>query len=204
MTALPQPRTMSPEEFLAWEATQESRHEFVDGEIFAMTGGTLFHNIIAFNLATILRQQLEPRGCLTFIENAKLRAGTNIFYPDVVVTCDPHQLDRDLIEHPILVAEVLSHSTATYDRETKWVRCRQHLPSLQAFLLVSQASGRPVPPHCDRLALQRTHRRRRLVRAVRPALPPRPRRHLQRPARPPQRPHLNSVGLSRDPTLYAA
>lgn len=136
MTARLQPR-MNLEAFLAWETTQEHRHEFVDGEVFAMTGGTLFHSHIALNLAVALRTQLRARGCLTFLENAKLRADDNIYYPDIVVTCDPHQFDRDVVEQPTLVAEVLSPSTATYDRGMKWTHYR-NLASLQAYLLVSQ------------------------------------------------------------------
>lgn len=138
MPGLPQPSPMTTEEFLAWEAQQELRHEFVDGEVFAMTGGTLLHNYIAGNLYTHLRRQLLPKGCFTFQENAKLRAGAQIFYPDVIVSCDPNQFDRELIEQPTLVAEVLSPTTASYDRGMKWAHYRQHLPSLQAYLLVSQ------------------------------------------------------------------
>jgi Uma2 family endonuclease len=128
---------MNFEEFLAWEDTQDTRHEFVDGDVFAMTGDTLFHNHITLNLAVTLRQQLKPRGCITFAENAKLRVGDDLFYPDIVVTCDPHQFDRALVEQPILVAEVLSPGTAAYDRNVKWTHY-QRLPSLQTFLLASQ------------------------------------------------------------------
>jgi Uma2 family endonuclease len=141
MTAVPQPRTMTLDEFLAWEAKQETRHEFVDGEIFAMTGGTLFHAIISGNLYKLLTSQLDTCGCLTVYETQVL-AGDKVFYPDIVTTCDPNAADRPLIEQPTLIVEVLSPSTESYDRGIKCTLYQQLLPTLRSYLLVSQDSLR--------------------------------------------------------------
>ncbi len=141
MTAVQQPRTMTLDEFLAWEAKQETRHEFVDGEIFAMTGGTLFHAHIITNLKRLLLGQLDACGCLTYSET-QVRADHNLFYPDIVVTCDPNALDRPLIEQPTLIVEVLSPSTESYDRGIKCTLYQQLLPTLRSYLLVSQDSLR--------------------------------------------------------------
>lgn len=128
---------MSLEAFLAWEQTQAQRYELVDGEAFAMAGGSTFHAHIGVNLAATLRQQLRPRGCFTFHEGMKVRVGGDVLYPDVVVSCDPQQLERPLVERPALIVEVLSPSTESFDRGRKWALYQQ-LASLQAYLLVSQ------------------------------------------------------------------
>lgn len=82
------PSHLTLAEFLAWEDTREERHEFVDGEIFAMAGASRPHNTIALNLAFILRPQLRPRGCQTFVEGVKLIAGEDSFYPGVIRLAD--------------------------------------------------------------------------------------------------------------------
>jgi Uma2 family endonuclease len=136
--ALPLPSHVTLAEFLAWEADQEQRHEFVDGEIFAMTGASRLHNTIALNLAFILRPQLRPRGCQTFVEGVKLIAGENSFYPDLIVTCARHDVDPLLVRQPTLLAEVLSPANEAYDRGKKWHEYQRHLPSLQTYLLIAQ------------------------------------------------------------------
>jgi Uma2 family endonuclease len=136
VSALPQSR-MSLEAFLAWEQAQEQRHELIDGEAFAMAGGSTFHAHIGVNIAATLREQLRPRGCFVFHEGMKVRVGSDVLYPDVVVSCDPQQLDRNLVERPALIVEVLSPSTESFDRGRKWA-LYQRLAGLQAYLLVSQ------------------------------------------------------------------
>lgn len=140
--ALAQKSSMTLDEFLAWEESQELRHEFVDGEIFAMVGALLAHQTIALNLAVLLRAQLRPHGCRTFIEGTKLIAGPHCFYPDVMVTCSPKDTDPRLVRHPGLLAEVLSAANEAYDRGKKWHEYQAHLPSLQAYLLVAQHEPR--------------------------------------------------------------
>ncbi|MEB3213730.1 MAG: Uma2 family endonuclease [Leptolyngbyaceae bacterium] len=139
MIASPQshPR-MTGEDYLAWEATQELRHEFIDGEILAMTGGTIPHNDIALNLYRALYPHIRQRGCRINVSDVKVqaRANSQYFYPDLVVTCDSDDLNaRDFIQHPKVIVEVLSPSTANYDRTTKLKHYRQ-IPTLQNYVLV--------------------------------------------------------------------
>jgi Uma2 family endonuclease len=136
--ALTQTSHLTLAEFLAWEATQELRHEFVDGEIFAMVGATRAHNLIATNLLVTLRAQLRGRGCQTFVEGVKLVAEEQCFYPDVIVTCARNDTDPQLVRYPVLLAEVLSSSNEAYDRGKKWHEYQRLLPSLQTYLLVAQ------------------------------------------------------------------
>lgn len=111
--------------YLAWEAEQPERHEFVDGEVYAMTGARDAHNRVALNIAFSLKQALRGTPCRTFMSDMKLHiASADAYvYPDVFVTC--HEADRapaaDLMKHhPSLVVEVLSDSTGAYDRGRKF------------------------------------------------------------------------------------
>ncbi|MGB5961447.1 MAG: Uma2 family endonuclease [Coleofasciculaceae cyanobacterium] len=131
-------KKMTAEEYLEWEATQEHRHEYIDGEILAMTGGSLAHNDIALNFYTALRPHLRQRGCRVNVADAKVQASKNsrYFYPDLVVSCDADDLkSREFIQHPKVIVEVLSPSTATYDR-TKKLKYYRQIPSLQEYILV--------------------------------------------------------------------
>ncbi|MEB3340571.1 Uma2 family endonuclease [Okeania sp.] len=114
---------MSPEEYLEWEATQELRYEYIDGEIVAMTGGTIPHTKIYLNFYRALYTHLSQRGCEAYVADVKVQANENssYFYPDLVVTCDPDDLKaRDFIQHPKVIVEVFSPSTVSYDRGDKF------------------------------------------------------------------------------------
>ena len=129
---------MTAEEYLEWEAKQELRHEFIDGEILAMTGGSIPHNDIALNLYTALRPHLRQRGCRVNVSDVKVQASKNsrYFYPDLVITCTPEDLtSREVIQHPKVIIEVLSPSTSNYDRTKKFKYYRQ-IPSLKEYVLV--------------------------------------------------------------------
>jgi Uma2 family endonuclease len=134
--------TMSPEAYFAWEAQQREKHEYIDGQIYAMSGGSVNHSRIAVRLTTLCANHLESSSCET--GNSDLRvniAGTsNYTYPDASVTCD----DRDktttqYITYPCLIVEVLSSSTESYDRGGKF-RMYRHNPVLTDYLLVSSTS----------------------------------------------------------------
>jgi Uma2 family endonuclease len=128
---------MTLAEFLAWEETQAERHEFVRGEVFAMVGARRVHGIVSGNVFATLRQQLRGTPCQAFTESMKLRVADDVlFYPDVFVTCDPGDLQTDVVFHaPTLVVEVLSERTQSYDRGQKFTWYRR-LPSLQEYLLI--------------------------------------------------------------------
>ena len=140
MIANPQFQYMSPQEFLEWEKNQELRYEYIDGEVFAMTGGTKPHNRIAGNLYTAIDNFLaeNDRDCEVFIADVKvqLSQSNSYHYPDVVVTCDERdKKSQNLIEHPCLIVEVLSPSTEAFDRGKKFTNYRQ-LNTLKEYVLI--------------------------------------------------------------------
>ena len=131
-------RRMTADEFLAWDAGQTVKHEFVRGEVFAMAGGEDRHYSVALNLAVALHQHLRGTPCRTFGSDVKLRVEAEdcFFYPDLMVTCSAADAAERLVKRePVLVVEVLSPSTAAFDRGEKFAAYRQ-LPSLAEFLLV--------------------------------------------------------------------
>ena len=131
-------RRMTADEFLAWDAGQTVKQEFIRGEIFAKAGGEDRNNTVALNLALALRAHLRGTPCHVFMADVKLRveAADCFFYPDIMVTCSPADAaDRLVKREPVLVVEVLSPSTAAFDRGEKFAAYRR-LPSLAEFLLV--------------------------------------------------------------------
>jgi Uma2 family endonuclease len=139
---LPKPKEYwTVEEYLEFEKTSPVRYEYVDGQIYAMAGESKNHNRIAADLFTIVNQRLAGGNCEAFIENVKLRVRPTLYYyPDVVVTCGPVDVDDEddyVIADPVLVVEVLSKSTARIDRTEK-LREYQYLPNLREYVIVSQ------------------------------------------------------------------
>ena len=142
MGALQQELKFSLDDFMRWEAEQIERHEFINGGVFAMTGTRDSHNTIAGNLFAALRSALRGSPCRAFIADMKLRidAADAAFYPDVMVTCDARDKtpEADLAKrHPTLIVEVLSESTAAYDRGLKFEVYR-NIDTLKEYLLVEQ------------------------------------------------------------------
>lgn len=135
--ALRKERRMTLDEFLAWEERQDGRHEFLQGEIVAMVGGTVAHNQISGNIYAALRAALRGSPCRVFQETMRILADESVFYPDVFVTCTALD-DRDrLATEPTVIVEVLSDSTSSYDHTTKSAAYRT-LPSLIQYVLVHQ------------------------------------------------------------------
>ncbi|PZO43078.1 MAG: hypothetical protein DCF15_22680 [Phormidesmis priestleyi] len=138
MIAIPSPQKMMVEAYLDWEPRQELRYEFVDGEVLAMTGGTIAHNDIAVNLLTTLRPHLKKQGCRINIADAKVNVTSSRYrYPDLVITCDERDKTAlNAIRYPKLIVEVLSVGTETLDRGDKLKEyCK--LPSLEEYVLIS-------------------------------------------------------------------
>lgn len=138
MIANVQRQPMSPAEYLAWEAEQPFKHEYIDGEAYAMAGGTLPHNDIAVNLTSALRTTLRGTGCKVRMADAKVRISANgpYFYPDIVVSCDDRDRQAtDAIHSPKLIIEVLSPSTAGFDRGDKFKFYRR-ISTLQEYVLI--------------------------------------------------------------------
>lgn len=132
--------TFTFDDYLEWENRQPTRHEFVRGEVFAMTGATDLHNEVRGNLYTLLRQHLRGTPCRVFMADVKVRVETADcgFYPDLLVTCtESDRADRYVKRSPLLVVEVLAASTAAFDVGDKFAAYRQ-LDSLREYVLVDQ------------------------------------------------------------------
>lgn len=119
IVAKDKPTNLTPEEYFAWEEQQLEKHKLIDGQVYAMTGGSVNHSRIAIRFTTMFDTHLDASSCIT--GNSDLRVnivGTNNYiHPDVSVTCD----DRDksttqYITYPCLIVEVLSKTTEAYDR----------------------------------------------------------------------------------------
>jgi Uma2 family endonuclease len=135
--ALPQ-LPMSSNEFLAWEHLQDHRHEFVGGDIFAMAGAEARHVLVCGNVYMALRQHLKGTPCRTFMSDMKLQSqdARDFFYPDVMVSCTESTAPgTQFMREPRLLVEVLSPSTAAYDRGEKFARYRRFDSLLEVALI---------------------------------------------------------------------
>ncbi|MEX0700951.1 MAG: Uma2 family endonuclease [Planctomycetales bacterium] len=133
---------LTPREYAAIEERSEQRHEFFQGEMFAMAGASLPHNIIVSNISRRLNEQLEEGPCIAVGSDMRVKVdATGLYtYPDVVVLCEEPKFDEEVpntLLNPVVLVEVLSESTAAYDRGKKSIHYRQ-VPSLQEYLLVEQ------------------------------------------------------------------
>ena len=132
----PTPGHLSVEEYLRFEATATTKHEYVAGEVYAMTGVTRRHARIASNLAYRLMNAARGGPCDVMVAEVKVRAGRErIYYPDVLVACTPGRDTDVIVRDPCLVVEVTSPSTARVDRGEKR-DAYLAIPSLRAYLIV--------------------------------------------------------------------
>jgi Uma2 family endonuclease len=137
---------MSAAEFLAWEREQTDKHEFCDGEVFAMAGGSPRHNLLSSAIAAELRAAVRGKGCHVLSSDQRIAAapGARYVYADAVVVCGSIETEpdaADVLVNPSVVVEVLSRSTEAHDRGMKW-EAYQRLPSLGDYLLVAQSQTR--------------------------------------------------------------
>ncbi len=135
---------LSEDEYLALEAEAEERHELVNGEMIAMSGGSHAHSTIASNLAFELGRLLRAKGrpCIVMSSDQRVTVDeTGLYtYPDLTVVCgQPRstQKSRTSVTNPIVLVEILSKEAEAYDRGAKFAHYRR-IPSLQAYVLVSQ------------------------------------------------------------------
>jgi Uma2 family endonuclease len=137
---------ITPEEYLAIERAAEYKNEYVNGEIFAMTGASRKHNLIVGNLVRELGQQLKGKPCEVYPGEMRVKApaARSYVYPDVVVVCEDPQFEDaylDTLLNPTLVVEVLSKSTESYNRLAKAAYYRT-IESLVEYLLIAQEEYR--------------------------------------------------------------
>jgi Uma2 family endonuclease len=132
---------ISPEDYLAGEEVSPIKHEYRRGHVYAMVGARKPHGIVVTNLVTILGNHIQDSPCIVLASDTKVRleAADCYYYPDVVVTCEERDLGTtdEFVRFPKLVIEVLSKSTATFDRGDKFADY-QTSPVLEEYVLVSQ------------------------------------------------------------------
>ncbi len=123
--------------FIDWENAQSDRHEYFQGNVYAMTGARRAHGEVVGNLFAALKQHLRGRPCRAYVEGMKLQVADDaVFYPDIFVTCDAADLRTDMVfRAPTLVVEVLSPSTAAFDQGLKFSSYRR-LSSLKEYVLI--------------------------------------------------------------------
>ena len=152
---------LTPEEYLTWERKQPFKNEYHNGQIIAMSGASRSHNRITLDIATQINNQLMESECEVFASEMRVRTSPEVsyFYPDVIVVCGEPRFEDDTFDtllNPIIVIEVLSPSTAAFDRGEKFEHYKQ-LASLQEYILISQDSVRVE--HYQRESTQWTHNR---------------------------------------------
>jgi Uma2 family endonuclease len=130
-------RPLTLAEYLAWEETTSTKHEFVAGEVYAMTGVTVRHNVITLNLVRHLHGPARARQCSVLATDVKLRADDRIYYPDLMVVCGKAADVELIVNAPSLVAEVTSPSTRSIDRREK-LDAYLKIPALRQYLVVDQ------------------------------------------------------------------
>lgn len=140
----PRPK-LTPAEYLAWEREQPEKHEYFNGEVFAMAGGSPRHNALSGRMIQTLNAALAGRCiALTSDQRIAIESGERYVYPDVSVVCGSVELQentRDVIVNPQIVVEVISSSTEQHDRGLKWTGY-QTIRSLTDYLLVWQSEAR--------------------------------------------------------------
>jgi Uma2 family endonuclease len=129
----------TPEDYFAWEEDQLEKHELIDGQVYAMSGGTKNHSTMQLNIGSLIKSHLRGSQCSVFNSDLKVNIlnTPNYTYPDLSVTCDDRDRESPIyITYPCLIVEVLSKSTEAYDRGKKFEKYRRN-PNLIDYVLVS-------------------------------------------------------------------
>ncbi|MGH8550326.1 MAG: Uma2 family endonuclease [Methylococcales bacterium] len=139
MTSHARISTIGIEAYLTEEEVREIRHEYVSGQLFAMVGASLAHNVISLNIAALLNARLRGGACRAFMADMKVRVKNPdaFYYPDVVVSCEPRYDQALYLEAPKLIVEVLSPATENIDRREKRL-AYQRLESLEEYVIAAQ------------------------------------------------------------------
>ena len=146
MSTLTAQTYLTPEAYLTWERKQPFKNEYHNGQIIAMSGASRWHNCITVDIAVQLSSQLMGKECEVYISQMRVRTSPKVsyFYPDVIVVRGEPRFEDDTFDtllNPIVVIEVLSTSTAAFDRGEKFESYKQ-LASLQEYILISQDNVR--------------------------------------------------------------
>lgn len=128
---------ISEAEYLAGEKIADIKHEYIDGDVFAMAGASASHNRLSLNIATAFNVHLAGKPCQPYISDMKVNVGTKYFYPDVLVDCSGLNDDSHVTQNPTLIVEVLSKSTRRMDETTKRIAYTQ-INTLLEYVLIEQ------------------------------------------------------------------
>lgn len=129
---------ISAEEYLEGEKISPAKHEFVEGEVYAMAGASDNHNRIVGELVTILSNHLRDSPCEPFFGDIRVQVTKNVYYyPDVLVSCEENAPDPYFRNQPILIVEITSPSTENIDRREKLL-FYQHMPSVLEYIVIDQ------------------------------------------------------------------
>ncbi len=141
MASLPAQTLFTAEEYITQERKAQHKSEYLNGQIFAMSGASRAHSLITSNISNRLYNQLMESDCEVHSSDMRVQASpAAYFYPDVLVVCDEPRFADDVFDtllNPIVIVEVLSPATAAYDRGEKFKHYQQRT-SLQDYILVSQ------------------------------------------------------------------
>ncbi|MBW4466213.1 MAG: Uma2 family endonuclease [Pegethrix bostrychoides GSE-TBD4-15B] len=139
MIVSPSHSHLTPDEYLQLESNSPIKHEYIDGQVYAMAGASDAHVTVTGNLFALLRSHVRGSGCRVYIADMKARIESlnRFYYPDILVTCDPRdQATSTYKQHPTLIVEVLSDSTEAFDRGDKFFDYMK-LDSLQEYVLIN-------------------------------------------------------------------
>ncbi|MDI1232374.1 MAG: Uma2 family endonuclease [Methylobacter sp.] len=128
---------ISAEEYLRGELVAEFKHEFIDGEVYAMAGASENHNLLSGNIFAELKNQLKDTPCRTFIADMKVKVNNDFFYPDVMVVCEKNSDSEYYQQSPVIIVEVLSPSTRKFDKTAKRLKY-QNIATLEEYVLIDQ------------------------------------------------------------------
>lgn len=139
MSNLAPDHPLSFDQYLAFERRSATKHEFVDGQVYAMAGASFAHNVIVGNVVGALRGALESGTCYTLPSDMRVQTASRAYYPDASVVCGPpqfHDAGEDVLLNPSIIVEVLSDSTERVDRGEK-LQAYTSMPSVTDYLLVA-------------------------------------------------------------------
>jgi len=128
---------ISTEDYLENELSSEVKHEFINGDVYAMAGASTNHNRLVTNITRELGNHLKGSPCEPFASDMKVQVSSDFFYPDTMVVCDHQSNENGVTDSPLIIVEVLSKSTRRIDQTLKRT-AYQSLPSLQEYIVIEQ------------------------------------------------------------------
>ena len=140
MSLNPAHKPISVAAYLQGELLAETKHEFIDGDVYEMAGASENHNLLSVNMASELKNRLKGTPCRIFVADMKVKVEQDFFYPDVMVVCREDNDSEYYKNAPLIIVEVLSKSTRRFDQTDKRLRC-QKIPSLEEYVLIEQDKG---------------------------------------------------------------